>query len=259
MLKLRLFGLVAAGALVLSVGCGGGGEEAASEPAAEETAAVETFTVDPATAASVSGKVSFEGEAPRAVRINMSAEPDCHDLHSEPPTASPVDVTDGSLANVFVWVKSGLEGKKFETSSDVVKLDQKGCLYTPRVVAVQTGQTLSVSNDDPTTHNIHPLPKINREFNKSQSPGASAIDATFPRQEIMIAVKCNIHPWMKAYINVVDHPFFAVTGADGTFELKGLPPGEYTIEAVHETLGNKEMKVTLGDSASETADFSYAG
>ena len=239
-----------------TVGCGGGAEAPVAEEAAGE--AEDYFEVDTATAATVSGKVSFEGDAPKNPRINMTAEPDCQGLHSEPVHAEAAIVgEDGALGNTFVWVKDGLEGKKFQTPSSSVALDQKGCIYKPHVIALQTRQVLAVSNGDPTTHNVHPLPKVNREWNKSQTANAPVIERKFSRQEIMLPVKCNIHPWMRSYINVVDHPFFAVTGADGSFEIKGLPPGTYTIEAVHERFKSQEMSVTVGASESKQVDFSY--
>ena len=238
-----------------TLGCGGG-EEAPVEEAAGE--AEDYFEVDAATAATVTGKVNFEGDAPKNPRINMSAEPDCQGLHSGPVHAEVWMVGEGgALANTFVWVKGGLEGKKFETPSSSVALDQKGCIYTPHVIALQTRQVLAVSNSDPTTHNVHPLPKVNREWNKSQTANASPIERKFSRQEIMLPVKCNIHPWMRSYVNVVDHPFFAVTGGDGSFEIKGLPPGTYTIEAVHERFKSQEMSVTVGASESKQVDFTY--
>lgn len=240
----------------VAVGCGGGGET----PVAEETAveAENYFEVDVATASTVSGTVTFEGEVPRNPRINMSAEPDCHSLHSGAVRAQVAIVgEDGALGNTFVWIKSGLEGKKFKTPTSPVALDQKGCIYNPHVIALQTRQTLAISNSDQTTHNVHPLPKVNREWNKSQTANAPAIERKFSRQEIMLPVKCNIHPWMRSYINVVDHPFFAVTGVDGSFAIKGLPPGTYTIEAVHERFKSQEMSVTVGISESKQLDFAY--
>ena len=242
--------------LGLAVGCGGGEQAPVAEDAAIET--VDYFEVDVATAANVSGKVVFEGAAPKNPRINMSAEPDCNGLHSGAVHAEVAVVGEGGvLGNVFVWVKSGLEGKKFKTPSNAVALDQKGCIYTPHVISLQTNQVLAVSNSDPNTHNVHPLPKVNREWNKSQTANAPAIERKFSRQEIMMPVKCNIHPWMRSYINVVDHPFFAITGSDGSFEIKGLPPGTYTIEAVHERFKSQEMSVTVGASESKRIDFAY--
>ncbi len=253
----KIFGLSAVAVLLVTVGCGNGGGPDTAEfeaPAAAE----EYFKVDSATAAGVSGKVSFDGKAPKAVRINMSAEPDCKKLHKATVHAQQVVVNEnGTLQNVFVWVKTGLEGKKFEVTKNG-SLNQKGCIYRPHVVAMQAGGTISVSNGDPLTHNVHPLPKVNREWNKSQTSGASDIKRKFARQEIMLPVKCNIHPWMRAYINVVSHPFFAVTGEDGSFEIPGLPPGTYTVEAKHEKYGDQEMSVTLGDSESKEVDFTFS-
>jgi plastocyanin len=254
---LKIFACPTAAFLLFTAGCGGGGEEAAT-PEESATEAVEYVKVDPATAGSVSGKVVFDGEAPSNPRINMSAEPDCAELHSAAVRAETAVVGDGgALTNVLVWVKSGIEGK-FEVPSTSVSLSQKGCIYTPHVVALQSGQVLSVTNEDPTTHNVHPLPRVNREWNKSQTANASAIERKFSRQEIMLPVKCNIHPWMRSYINVIDHPFFAVTAADGSFEIKGLPPGTYTIEAQHEKFDAQEMSVTVGASESKQADFTFS-
>jgi hypothetical protein len=256
MLYKKIF-VITTAALLLTAACGGGGEEKTEAPA-EKPAAAQYVTVDPATAATVTGKATFEGTAPKAPPINMSAEPDCSKLHSGPVHPDVVAIGEGgALQNVFVWVKAGLEGKAFQPSTTPATLDQKGCIYQPHVLALQRGQALSVTNSDPLTHNVHPLPKVNPEWNKSQTPGAPAIDYQFPRQELMLPVKCNIHPWMRSYISVVDHPFFAVTGTDGTFTIKGLPPGTYTVEAIHEELGAKEMSVTLADAGSATADFAF--
>jgi hypothetical protein len=132
-------------------------------------------------------------------------------------------------------------------------------MYKPHVLALMTGQNLTIKNADATNHNIHPLPKVNQEWNESQPPGSADKIQSFPRQEIMLPVKCNIHPWMRAYINVVSHPFFAVTGDDGSFTMKGLPPGTYTVEVVHEKYGNQEVQVTVGAKESKTADFTIKG
>ena len=256
----KALGCLVIGLWLVAGGCGGG-DDAAKAPEGDDPAeTADYFKVDPATAATLTGKTSIEGETPKIYvqNLNMSAEPDCKKLHDTAPAADAVVRNGDMLQNVFVWVKGGLEGKKFEVSKDAVQLDQKGCIYSPHVLALQTRQMFKVSNSDPTTHNVHPLPKVNREWNRSQSEGASAIEYDrFTREEIMLPVKCNIHPWMRAYINVVDHPFFAVSGADGSFEIKGLPPGTYTIGAKHERLGDQEMSVTLGDAESKDIAFSF--
>lgn len=163
----------------------------------------------------------------------------------------------GTLSNVFVYIQNGLQGKVFETPTGVETIDQKGCRFAPHVLGIRTGQTLKVLNSDPVSHNIHPMPAINREWNQGQAPGAAPLEREFARPEIMVPVKCNVHSWMRSYIGVLDHPYFAVTGPDGTFELKNVPPGEFTIEAWHEKLGKQQQKVTLPASARGVAEFSY--
>ena len=232
---------------------GAGASEEGAAPAAAMT------SVDPATAATVTGSVSFSGEAPRFPPVNMSAEPDCIKLHGGRVPSDRVLISDGMLQDALVWVSKGLEGKRFPVRADVVNLDQKGCIYKPHVVAVQAGQAINITNSDPTTHNVHPLPRENREWNKSQTSGAPAIDYKFPRPEMKIAVKCNIHPWMQAYIHVMEHPYFAVTDSAGSFEIKNLPPGTYTLQATHERLGEQEMEVTVGASESTQVDFAFSG
>lgn len=239
--------------------CGGGEQkptETAESKPAEGAPAGPVTTVDPATAATITGKVAFEGEKPKPRQIRMDAEASCAALHKEPVYAEEVVVNDNNtLQYVFVYVKEGLGDKVFETPKEPAILDQKGCVYHPHVFGVQANQPVKILNSDPTTHNIHPVPANNREWNTSMSPGGAPLERTFPREEVMIPVKCNVHPWMKSYIGVLKHPFFSVTGKDGTFEIKGLPPGEYTIEAWHEKLGTVTQKVTVAAKESKTVDF----
>ncbi len=250
---------------VVSVGlwsaCGGGAQT--EEAAGQTDAPVESAAgkkVDPATAGSVSGKVAYAGEAPAGARLRMGADPVCDKAHSEPVYSQDLVVGDGGgLENAFVWVKAGLDGYTFDPPSGQVQLDQQGCVYVPHVLGVRTGQELQILNSDPTTHNINPTPQNNRDWNESQGPNAPPKVKTFARQEVMIPVKCNVHPWMKSYIGVVEHPYFAVTGSDGAYELKGLPPGQYTVEVWHEKLGPQEQQVTVAASGSATADFNYGG
>ena len=171
--------------------------------------------------------------------------------------AETIVANDGKLANVFVYVKEGLGDRTFDVPKDSVTIDQKGCQYHPHVLAVMTGQNIEIRNDDETTHNIHPTPKDNREWNESQPPKAAPIEKNFAREEIMLPVKCNQHPWMKMYLNVVKTPFFAVTGADGKYEIKGLPPGDYTLAFVQEKLGEQTQKVTLAAKDSKTVDQGF--
>ncbi len=240
--------------LLLLAACGGGADEAAAPEAAPQ----ETFQVDPAVAASVSGTVKFAGEAPKLVPINMGGDEECKKEHDGPVYPETVVVNpNGTLKNVFVVVTAGLEGKTFEVPSTPVHIDQKGCVYVPHVVGLQVGQELEVTNSDPTLHNVHPLPHDNVEWNKSQAAGASPIEEPFSKPELMIPVKCNIHPWMRAYVNVVAHPFFAITDENGAFSITGLPPGEYTLEAVHERFGSQEFQFTVAGGENAAAEFTF--
>jgi len=241
----------------LFTGCGGGSDTktAENQPAAAEGGAVYQPTGDEG---SITGKVAFPGPAPKAKAILMDADSVCAAKHKEPVYPEMVVANkNATLRNVFVHVKTGLEGKTFAVPSEPVTIDQDGCQYKPHVLGIRAKQNLKVVTSDDTTHNIHPMPKINREWNVSQPPKADPIIQSFSRAEISVPVKCNQHPWMKAFIHVVDNPFFAVTGDDGTFELKGLPPGTYEIEAIHEQYGAQTMKVTVAAKGAATADFTY--
>ncbi len=210
--------------------------------------------IDPATVASLSGTIKFTGTAPKAGKIDMSQDPNCA---GGPSFAETVVTEGGNLANVFVYVKEGFAGAA-PAPAEAVTLDQNGCKYVPHVMGVVAGQTVKILNSDNTTHNVHPTPKINRDWNESQAPKSVALEKSFPREELLLTVKCNQHPWMKMYVNVVKNSFFAVSAKDGKFEIKGLPPGDYTIAAVHESLGTQETKVTLAAKDAKTADFSFA-
>jgi plastocyanin len=249
---IAIWGLPAFLGLVLLAGCGK--KEATEEqPATPAAAAPAATPIDPATAATVSGSVKFDGAAPKPAKIDMSQDSNCQGSN----TAENVIVGDGHLANVFVYVKEGLGTRTFDVPKDAVTLSQSGCKYHPHVIGVMTGQTIKIVNGDPTTHNIHPTPKDNREWNESQAPQAAPLEKTFAREEIMLPVKCNQHPWMRMFVNVVKSPFYAVTGPDGKFEIKGLPPGDYTIAFVHEKFGEQTQKVTLAAKDSKTVDATF--
>jgi hypothetical protein len=237
------------------VSCGGKKTETTEETA---TTAEQTVPIDPSTVGQVTGTIKFEGQKPKLKPIMMDQDPVCVKKHTGPvyPDDGAVN-PNGTLPNVFVYVKEGADKYSFPTPTTPVTLDQDGCEYKPHVVGIMVGQDFHVVSSDPTTHNIHPMPTNNREWNKSQAPGAPPIDEKFARPEIMIPVKCNQHPWMRAYIGVTKNPFYAVTGTDGTFTLKGLPPGDYTIGAWTATFGEQEQKVTVPPKGSVTADFTF--
>lgn len=245
--------------LALLVACGRptGKEQAHSAPA---PAPPVYFHVNPATAGTLRGRVRFTGKRPPAKLVDMSDEPACVTAHHGRAYNDPVAVgRNGGLANVFLYVKSGLEGKTFAPPSVPVTIDQRGCWFTPRVIGIQTGQPLEVVNSDPVTHNIHPQAQINREWNHSQGAGDPPILRRFLHPEIMIPVKCNIHSWMHAYIGVVDNPYFAVSAQDGSFEISNLPPGDYTIAAWQEALGTQEQRVVIPPSGTVALDFTFRG
>jgi plastocyanin len=239
--------------LVLMAGCGK--KEAEEQPAAPaaSSAAPAATPIDPATVATIVGMVKFDGPAPKAAKIDMSQDPNCAGSN----TAENVVVADGKLANVFVYVKDGLGNRTFDVPKDAVTLTQSGCRYKPHVLGVMAGQTIKIVNADPTTHNIHPTPKNNRDWNESQAPQAAALEKTFAREEISLPVQCNQHPWMRMYMNVMKNPFYTVSGPDGKFEITGLPPGDYTIAFVQEKLGEQDQKVTLAAKDSKTLDVTF--
>jgi plastocyanin len=240
--------------LLLIVGCSKKEETPASPAAESQPAAAPAATpIDPNTVASVSGTVKLDGAAPKPAKIDMSQDAACKGTN----TAETIVADGGNLANVFVYVKDGLGNRTFDVPTTPVTIDQQGCKYHPHILGVMTGQNIEIKNDDQTTHNIHPTPQANREWNESQPPAAAPIDKNFAREEIMLPVKCNQHPWMRMYINVVKSPFYAVTGPDGKYEIKGLPPGDYTIAFVQEKLGEQDQKVTLAAKDSKTVDQSF--
>jgi plastocyanin len=255
--KLGIFSL-AIGAFALAlVGCGGSKTESPGGPAPAASAPAGK-SVDPATAGEVAGSVKLDGTPPKMKTISMAAEPACTKGHTGPVTSEEVVTgAGGALANVVVYVKSGLDGYSFPPPSTPVKFDQNGCQYHPHVAGVQVGQNIEVVNSDQTTHNIHPIPKENREWNESQPPGAAPIDKSFAREEVAIAVKCNVHPWMKSYIAVLASPYFQVTEKDGKFDLKNLPPGTYTLVAWHELYGPSEQMVTIGPKETKSVSFTF--
>jgi len=206
---------------------------------------------------SLKGAVKFEGTPPKPSRIDMSADPLCAKAHPTPATTEDIVVgANGGLANVVIYVSAGLAPGTFQPPTQPAVFEQNGCQYKPHVLAMQANQKLDVVNSDETTHNIHPNPNNNREWNMTQPHGV-LLEQTFAREEIAIPVKCNVHPWMRGYIAVFKHPYFAVTDKNGSFDLKDLPPGTYTITAWQEKLGTQSQKVTVGTGETKTLDFIF--
>ena len=247
-------------ALAASVAaCGGGGNQPAtgsSAPAAASTSA-SGQKVDAATAGDVNGTITVDGPVPENAAIKMNADPVCAKSVSGPQMMETYVIgPDGkSLGNVFVYVKEGLSGYTFDAPTTPVTVDQKACRYHPHVFGMQVGQPLEILNSDPTLHNIHAVAKNNREFNNGQPLQNMKTTHTFTAPEVMVPFKCDVHGWMNAFVGVLNHPYFAVTGAAGTFTLKSLPAGTYTIEAWHEKLGTMTQTVTIG--AKETKDIAF--
>ena len=210
-------------------------------------------------AAGLRGVVKFEGTVPKPKPISMAADPSCARQHPSPVFSQEVMAdSKGDLENVVVYVADGLGDRTFEVPTQPAVVEQKACMYEPHVLAVQAHQPLHVVNDDPTSHNIHPTPANNREWNKAEPPGTS-VDETFAREEIAIPVKCNLHPWMHSYIAVFKHPYFAVTRKNGSFDLSNLPPGTYTIKAWHEKLGTSTQTITIGENETKEINFVFKG
>src|SRR5579863_2228844 len=230
-----------------------------NKAAVEPPKPVEYFHVDAATAGVVRGRITFLGTAPPRKVIAMDSDAACQQAHAGHPVydESLAIGKKDALANAFVYIQSGLEGKKFEPAEGDVVLDQHGCMFVPRVLGIRAGQTMDVRNSDQVSHNNHTKPTNNYDWNQQQSPGAPDLQHRFPRADVMIPVKCNVHSWMRAFIGVVDHPYFAVTGPDGSFALKNVPPGDYTLAVWQEKLGEQKQAVHLAPAGTAEVNFTY--
>jgi plastocyanin len=257
-MKIKFIGLVlAVAAVTLMVACGGGGTESAPE------ASTETASAPAATAGGGSGSATISGTATYTngdpdTEIKMDADPVCASLHGDAVHTEKVVHDDaGNLANVFVYVKEGLTGN-YQTPADAHVLDQLGCQYSPHVSGMQTGQKLVIRNSDPTLHNVHAMPTINKEFNMGQPFQGMELEHTFDKAEVMVRFKCDVHPWMASYMGVLDHPYFGISGADGSYSIGDLPAGDYVVEAWHEELGTQTQNITVEDGGAAEISFDFS-
>ena len=249
---MRSIGFAASAAfLAISLACG----NQAPPPAAPAGPAV-----DPATAATITATVKFDGQPPTPEMITLTGDPKCVSENGAPqrPDERIVVGENQALQNVFVYVKDGLGSFAFPIPSEPAVLDQDKCRYSPRVLGVRVGQALQIRNSDPLLHNVRSNGVINQAFNKSTPIEGVSFNHTFATREVMVPFKCDVHGWMSAYVGVLDHPYFGTTAPDGKVVLGNLPPGTYTIEAWHELLGTKTQQVTIAAKESKDVSFTFS-
>ena len=205
---------------------------------------------------SITGTITFEGKAPKMTPLKVDAAPICVANNEIAPKKEWLILDENKgVKNMLVFITEGLN-IDYSPPEEPVVIDQKGCIYSPHVVGIMAGQQLDILNNDGTLHNIHALPKVNKEFNKAQPRSKKKLSVKFEKPEAPFKIKSDVHPWMGAYIGVFDHPCFAVSGDDGTYIISDLKPGEYVIEAWHEKLGSQTANVTVSDSAAHQ-DFTF--
>ena len=211
-------------------------------------------------AATINGTVTFDGKVPSLRPLAMDADPACAKMHSKPaPNEMLVLGSGNAMGNILVWVSKGLaSGKTWPAPKTQATLDQKGCQYVPHVMGLMVGQPYKILNSDGILHNVHALPKINRGFNQPMPGNMKETTKTFDKPESVFQIKCDVHPWMSAYVGVFTHPFFSVTSTDGKFTISGLDPGTYEITAWHEKLGTQTASVTVGANETKTQNFKFA-
>jgi len=240
--------------------CGGGGEtESTGDAGSMGTTTTTTTTTAAAATATIKGAVMYAGAKPTSPRIKMSADPYCDESNAEPRYDESVILgPNGELENVFVYIKTGLEGQAFDVPAEAVVFDQKSCIYSPHIFGIMAKQELQITNSDATLHNVHATPKNSPEFNVGMPTQGMKITKKFKKAEVMVHIKCEVHPWMSAYAGVLDHPIYAVAGSGGTFSLPMVAAGTYTVEAWHEKLGTSTQEVTVGDGETTEIAFNFA-
>ena len=214
--------------------------------------------VDPATAGVVSGVIKLDGTPPKMRNINMRSVPTCNQMHETPALTEDVVMGDDStLQNVVVYLRGDFSAYSFPQNTEPAKIDQYGCVYVPHVIAVTTTQPVQVHNSDMATHNSLALTKVNSPWNETQAVGGKPVERVFSAPEVALALKCNIHPWMKVYVAIFSHPYFQVTGKDGSFTLKNVPPGNYKLTAWQERYGTIEQPITVTASGQQNVTLTY--
>jgi hypothetical protein len=214
--------------------------------------------VDLSTAGSIDVRIKYDGPAPKPLQLSMRSSPPCAEMHPDPVYDQSLVVADGNLVNAVVWIKSGFGGRAFSIPEEAVVLDQRGCIYVPRVAAAMVNQEVQFVNSDPELHNVRGRPDVVRGWNFSMGRQGATRKMYFDQAEIAIPIGCDIHPWMRAYLAVIDNPYFAVTPASGAVQLSAVPPGDYVVASWHETLGVREQKVSLAPRGSASVEFVYA-
>jgi plastocyanin len=238
--------------LIAAAGCKKAANTAAPQSVKNYT------TIDWANSGTISGTIHFTGKPPKRIAIDMAQDPVC--------SLAPANLTEqyvtqnGGLENVFIYIKSGLGSKAYAAPSSPVVMDQKGCRFVPHVIGAMAGQPIQFTNSDATMHNVHMVPTLstNQTVDVSQPPNGPPETRTLSTPELMIPVRCNNHPWMEGFVNVAANPFYAVSGSDGHFTIKGIPPGTYTLAADHEVLGQKTTQITVSPQRTTTVDFTYS-
>jgi hypothetical protein len=243
-------GLATLAVLVALAGCGGGNTECEHRPA--------PTPFDHATTGTIAGTVSFTGQPPAMAELALGGDATCKSGHTGPVLAGDALVKDGRVQNAFVYLKDGLGDRVFPVPTEPVTLDQRGCLYSPHVAGAQVCQPVTFVNSDALLHNVHGAPEHSRAWNFGMGVQGSKRTVQVGKAEVMIPVRCDVHPWMLAYLGVVDHPYFAVTGPDGRFSLADVPPGDYVVASWHERFGTRETRVTVGPKETKDVAFAYS-
>ena len=243
---------------LLLPGCGDHSPESNSTSAVPPTNPPQSLKViNPQKVGSISGKIKFLGDPPKRQELPMGGNPECQTFHPSPALDESIIVKDGNLQNVFVYVKDGLEGYFFPIPSEPVKINQSKCLYVPHITGAQAGQKILLVNSDPTLHNVHSYSTQNESWNLGMPFEGMEIEREFKKPEVMVTMKCDLHPWMIGFIGILPHPYFSVSNGLGDFSITNLPEGEYTLEAWHEKLGTRIQKVSIKAGEKKELEFSF--